>query len=98
MSVGRTGTRLMVSPPTPASASRIAATFAVEGGRSVYRGDLAIPGVAGTVTLDAHRNPTKSAVVLTVRRGRFTLRPSSVRFSSIWRWINRASRSRKLSR
>ena len=30
------------------------------------------PGVAGTVTLDAHRNPTKSAVVLTVRRGRFT--------------------------
>ncbi|MBY0250313.1 MAG: PrpF family protein [Methylobacterium organophilum] len=27
---------------------RIAATFAVEGGRSVYRGDLAIPGVAGT--------------------------------------------------
>ena len=29
------------------------------------------PGVAGTITLDAQRNPTKSAVVLTVRAGKF---------------------------
>jgi branched-chain amino acid transport system substrate-binding protein len=29
------------------------------------------PGVAGTITLDANRNPTKSAVVLTVKNGRF---------------------------
>ena len=29
-------------------------------------------GVTGTITLDAQRNPTKSAVVLTVKNGRFT--------------------------
>jgi branched-chain amino acid transport system substrate-binding protein len=29
------------------------------------------PGVTGTITLDAQRNPTKSAVVLQVRNGRF---------------------------
>ena len=30
------------------------------------------PGAAGTITLDANRNPTKSAVVLTVNKGKFT--------------------------
>jgi len=30
------------------------------------------PGVAGTISLDAQRNPTKSAVVLTVKNGKFT--------------------------
>ena len=30
------------------------------------------PGVTGTITFDAQRNPTKSAVVLTVTNGRFT--------------------------
>ncbi|MBL9190189.1 MAG: ABC transporter substrate-binding protein [Opitutaceae bacterium] len=29
------------------------------------------PGAAGTITLDAQRNPTKSAVVLTVKNGQF---------------------------
>ncbi|MSU23712.1 MAG: ABC transporter substrate-binding protein [Opitutus sp.] len=29
------------------------------------------PGAAGTITLDANRNPTKSAVVLTVKNGKF---------------------------
>ena len=29
------------------------------------------PGTAGTITLDAQRNPTKSAVVLTVKNGKF---------------------------
>jgi branched-chain amino acid transport system substrate-binding protein len=29
------------------------------------------PGTAGTITLDAQRNPTKSAVVLTVKNGQF---------------------------
>jgi branched-chain amino acid transport system substrate-binding protein len=29
------------------------------------------PGAAGTITLDAQRNPTKSAVVLTVKNGKF---------------------------
>lgn len=30
------------------------------------------PGVTGTITFDANRNPTKSAVVLTVKNGKFT--------------------------
>lgn len=30
------------------------------------------PGVTGSITFDAQRNPTKSAVVLTVKNGRFT--------------------------
>jgi branched-chain amino acid transport system substrate-binding protein len=29
-------------------------------------------GVTGTITFDAQRNPTKSAVILTVKDGRFT--------------------------
>jgi branched-chain amino acid transport system substrate-binding protein len=29
------------------------------------------PGTTGTITLDAQRNPTKSAVVLTVKNGKF---------------------------
>lgn len=29
------------------------------------------PGTAGTITLDAQRNPTKSAVILTVKNGKF---------------------------
>ncbi len=39
------------------------------------RGALAVtknfPGVTGTITLDEQRNPTKSAVVLTVKNGKF---------------------------
>ena len=31
-----------------------------------------LPGVTGRITFDAQRNPTKSAVVLTVKNGRFT--------------------------
>ena len=30
------------------------------------------PGVTGSITFDAQRNPTKSAVILTVKNGRFT--------------------------
>ena len=39
--------------------------------RDALAGTKNFPGVTGTITLDAQRNPTKSAVVLTVKNGKF---------------------------
>jgi branched-chain amino acid transport system substrate-binding protein len=39
--------------------------------RDALAATTAFPGVTGSITFDAQRNPTKSAVVLTVKNGRF---------------------------